>query len=279
MPVENEVPGTEPAVESGNTDALGGTIPAPVTENPAWSTQLDKFPDSVKHIAREAFSEWDKDVQTRFTGIQEKYKPYQAYVDQNIDPQKLESAWGLAQLLESDPTGFTQLLAQQLGMTIQQAEEAVEDLQAEAGGEVDPTIAAMQQQITELTDFITGQQQQQQQSQLAQQQEQQIDQEFAALEGTHGKLQPEIKNQILKEMLRLSFESNQPVTVQQAYDSVESFARIVRQQPRPGQLAPRVMPSGGAVPVTKPEKSLGQLSPKETKQYVADLLTQQLASQ
>lgn len=129
-----------------NTDALGGTVTPEVAENPAWSTHLEKFPDSVKHIAKEAFSEWDKEVQTRFTGIQEKYKPYQGYVDQNIDPQKLESAWGLAQLLESDPQGFAELLAQQLGLTVQQAEAAVEELQeVEPAGEVDPMLATLQE--------------------------------------------------------------------------------------------------------------------------------------
>lgn len=269
-------------VAAGNTDALGGTIPqAPAPENPAWAPYVEKFPEVVQHIAKETFSEWDKGVQQRFQAIHEQYKPFKSYVEQGVDPVRIQSALGLAELLEQNPREFAGLLAEQLGLTVAEANAVTKELvEGEVSEEeVDPRYTQLQQQQEQLIEYITQRDAAEQQQQLQQQQETQLSTELEQLETKYGPLQDVIKNQVLREALRLSAETNKPVSLQQAYDNLESFVSAVRNVPRAGQNAPRVMPSGSSIPVTPPSKTLGQLSPAETKEYVAQLLARQLEGQ
>lgn len=260
------------------TDALGGTVTPPLAaENPAWHAYVEKFPDPVKHIARETFAEWDKNTQGQFTEIRDRYRPYQQFVDNKVDPARLEAAYGVAEMLETDPQGFARLLTQQLGLTIQEAEAVaaqVEENQGQGAVEVDPIVKELQDKIAGFENYFQTQQQEREN----QQQEQSINAEFADIEKSHGALRPEIKDQVLKEALRISMTENRPVTMQEAYASLDKFAQIVRSVPRPGQLAPQVLSGSGSVPVSPPSKPMGQLTSAETRSYVAELLAREAAA-
>lgn len=272
----------------GSSDEGVSTAPEPhpfsgqpsqdaASNNPAWAAHLDKFPDPVKGIAREAFTEWDKNVQSRFDSLSKQYSPYKSFIDQKVNPDELQKAWGIAQMIQEDPQGFARTLAQYVGLNIQEAQQVLE--QQQPMEEVDPQIAALQQSVQQLTDFISQQQQAAQTSQLVQQHEQQIDSEFTALEAKHGKFSPAIRNQILKEAMRISSVTNKLVTMEEAYNSLDNFVQEVRSYARPGDLAPSVLNSGNGIPVTTPNKTPGQLTPKETREAAAQVAARYLAQQ
>lgn len=272
-PIENSAP-----VEGGETNALGGTLAQPVKENPAWSQYVDQFPDVVKPQARTIFSQWDKDVQSRFQGIHEQYKPFKSFIDNGVNPEELNSAWEIAQIMQRDPQGFTRLLAEQLGLSIEEA-QALEEAVENDDEYDDPRYEQLQSQVQQLSNFIEQQQQQQIAMQQQQEVEQQLDNEFNELEAKYGKLSPTIKNQVLREALRIVNETNQPVTMEQAYNSLEQFVREVREVPRPGTNAPPVLPGGGGMPLTPAGKSPGQMTATERKARAAEVAARLLAQQ
>lgn len=264
------------------TDGLGGNLPPqPSTgtpgENPAWKEYLDQFPDSVRHIARDAFTKWDSGVQQRFDSINKQYQPYKSFIDQKLDPNELNSAYQVASMLRDDPVGFTQLLAERLGLTLTEAQALTEQVSNETQDEPeeDPRIQQLMESQQQLLSTFQQQEQARQQEQMVQQQTQQMEVEFAQIEQAYGRPLPvELKNEVMREALRLSHETNKPVSMQDAYSSLEKLVSAVRNVPRPGATAPRTMPSGGSMPVSKPQQSLGSLTSKDTKGLVTQLLIQ-----
>jgi hypothetical protein len=274
-----------PAESETSTDALGGTVQPKPNDgggNPAWNEYLERFPEPVRHIARDTFSEWDKQVQGQFTQIRDLYKPYQKFVDDKVDPARLEAAYGVAQTLEQDPQGFARLLADHLGLTIQEAQAVVADQieqgqQEEVQGQEsdDPRIAQLMQQVQQFEQFF----QQQQEQEYARQAEAQLNTELDALKKQYGaQVIDQIQDELFKEANRIIAAENRPVTLQEAYANLESFAQRVRSVPRPGQLAPQVLSGGSSVPLSKPDKSMGQLSGSETRNLVAEMIARDLAA-
>lgn len=84
-----------------------------------------------------------------------------------------------------------------------------------------------------------------------------------------------VKEQLLKEALRLTTVSGKPVSLTDAWKSLEAFVKAVREVPRPGQLAPKVLSGSNAHPAPDPEKPLGKLSANETKSAVMDYVLKQ----
>lgn len=284
MPVGDEggTPSENTPEAGGDTNALGGTIPQPTQENPAWAGYVEKFPTELMPLAKETFAEWDKNVQQKFQSIHEQYKPFKPFLDQKVDPGELDAAWKIAGILKQDPTGFAKLLAEQVGLTFTEAQQVTQELQnqqqdPDEAEEVDPALAGLQQQVQQLTQFIAQQQQQEQQAQIQAEVDADLNNQFAALEDKYGKLDQVIKNQVLREALRLSVETDQPVTMEQAYSNLEQFVSQVRQVPRPGQFAPQVLPKGGGMPLSPAPKNPGEMSSSERKQQAAAVAARLIA--
>ena len=113
--------------------------------NEAWAPMLNQLPDAYHNVVAPHLKEWDRGVQQRFDSLNQRYSPYQKFVDQKVDPQLVEVGLSLVEQLRNDPNSFYQELGDRLGITAQQAQELVEE---EAGSEEyeDPRIAQMQQQ-------------------------------------------------------------------------------------------------------------------------------------
>lgn len=175
--------GTEQTTE---TNALGG---APVqqetqeTSHP-WDQHVEAFPEGVRGIARERFAQMERDFNGRFQTLQEQYKPYKDFVDKKVDPTRLQAAYGFAEQFEADPAQFVTYLAQQLGLTIQQAQQVAQEVQQEQDptGEENPELVALREQQEQVMQFLVSQQEQQQQQQVLQEQEQNITNEIAQIE-------------------------------------------------------------------------------------------------
>lgn len=250
------------------------------SDNPAWASHLEKFPEGMRGLARDSFAEFDKGVQSQFEKIHQQYAPYKPFLENKVDPQRLIDAYNFALNLEQDPVGTTKLLAQQLGISLAEAQQVVDEAQQEGDEDenVDPRYQQLEQNFQNLSEFI----QQQEQQRIAQEQQAQLDAEldsgFAEIESQiGGKLPDLVKNQVLQQMLYMSSMQNRAVTVQEAFAEVNKFVEQIRQQPRPGATAPRVTPSGGSIPVSPPDgKTLGQLSPSERKKLAGAVVSRQV---
>ena len=276
--------GFTPSGGDGGTNALGGVAPpaAPAEgENPAWASALEKFPEGLRGVARETFSEWDRNTQAKFNQIHEQYKPFKPFLDQGLDPEWMQQAVTVAQQLETDPEGFTRTIAQHLGLTFAEAQQAIEDATG-AGtdtGETDPRLVELQQSQAALIEMFQQQEQARQFEQLSVQAEQSLTSELAQLEATHGKMTDVVRNEVLQRALMMNAATGQPASLEDAYASLEQFVSQIRSVPRPGAMAPRVIPSGSSVPAPPAGKSLGSMSSAEAKQYAADIAARYMTQQ
>lgn len=271
-------------------DEGGGSAPEPVpfsepapqqqtSENPAWAPYLHEVPEPLRPTVKNAFTKWDQDVNTRFSTINQQYEPYKPLIDQKIPADDLQKAWGMAQMLQEDPHGFVKTLAGYLGITLQEAQAVAEQVAEEQPPEeeVNPRVAQLEEQLNQVMGYITQREQAQQQQILERQQEQQIGEELAALEKRVGKLSPTVQNEILREALRISTVTNKPVSMEEAYSSLNAFVQEVRRVPSPGDTAPQVLSGSNGIPLTPAGKTPGQYTPKETRQAAAELAARFLA--
>lgn len=272
MPAGDEgTPGAVPSAVPGDA----AIEPAATSDNPSWAPYLEEFPEIIRPTAKKTFADWDSKVEKRFETIHQKYQPFKQFIDEGVDPTRVRNALGLADILERDPQGFAQLLAEQLGLTIQQAQEVVEELEDQEEPSTDPRITQLEEAQQQIMQHFQDQNAQQQREQLDIQQNQILDTELADLEKTYGKFNKVVKEQLLKEALRLTTVSGKPVSLTDAWKSLEAFVKAVREVPRPGQLAPKVLSGSNVFPAPAPEKPLGKLSDKETKSAVMDYVLRQ----
>lgn len=271
--------GSAPAPQ---TDALGGNTPPQQevpAENPAWAGYLEQVPEPVRPLVKGAFGKWDQDVQSRFESINQRYAPYKEFLDKRVDPTELQNAWKVAQMLQSDPQGFTRKLAQHLGLSIAETEALVENQQEQQQQiSVDPQLAEMQQALSDLQQYIENDARQRQYQEIQAQQDQALQDEMAAIEQRTGKLSDIVKNEILREALRLSTERGAVVSLEEAYFSLNEFAQHIRSVGNPGANAPQVLAGTNGVPLTPPGKTMGQLSRQETRDAVGAIIARNAAA-
>lgn len=120
--------------------------------NQAWAPLLDNLPEQFRKMdsVLEPLKSWDKNYQE----LQEKYKPYEALPEQFRDPETLTASMNLFTHLNQDPQGFLGLLAQQLGVSLAEAKEIVEESQEEDtplefNEDDDPRLVALAKQLEE----------------------------------------------------------------------------------------------------------------------------------
>lgn len=77
-------------------------------DNPAWAEILQVLPTSLHSQVRPALEKWDRGVQQRFEQVQQQYSPYKSFAEQKVSPEDIEVALGIAQRINTDPTGFFQ---------------------------------------------------------------------------------------------------------------------------------------------------------------------------
>lgn len=265
------------------SNALGGNAvetPAPAETSHPWDSYVEKFPEGVRGIARESFSELEKNFNGQFQKVHEQYRPFKNFIDQKVDPERLNAAYQFATQFEADPQQFVTYLAEHLGLTIQQAQavaEAVAD--DESTTEENPEIASLREQQEQFMQQVLQHQQAQEAEKINQEADANLRDELVEIESKYGKMTDVVRNEVLNRALAMSYQTNKPISLMDAYESLERFVGQVQSAPRPGASAPRVLSSGSAVPITPSGKSLGQMSNKETKAAAGAVVARMLAEQ
>jgi hypothetical protein len=210
--------------------------------NPAWNPLLEKLPTEFHNIIAPTLREWDSGVQKRFQDVQSQYAPYKNYVEQKVDPDQINTALQVAQLLRDNPRFVYDKMVEQYGEEWGVYDQGDEDDGAD-GFDADmpdigahPAIQQIQAQQQAIAEFQQAQIEQQEKTKI----DAEIERDFAAVSEKYG----ELSQQDVEMVVSLALSKNVPVT--QAADQVFTYAP--RQQTAPGHNLPNIVPPGGGVP-------------------------------
>ena len=117
--------------------------------NEAWKPLLDVLPEGMHPLIKEPLTQWDQNYQK----LQEEYKPYKDLPEAYRSPERITQAMTVLQNLEANPHQVLQLLAENLGVSLAEAKEIVEEAKEEEEPEFseddDPRLIALAKQIKE----------------------------------------------------------------------------------------------------------------------------------
>lgn len=197
------------------------------------------------------------------------YEPLKGYADfhkSGITPDKVGTALNLQQFIENNPQQAYEAIGNFLGITPQQAQQAVEEENGngqESSPEADallndPRYKTLQEQVQTLMQVTVMKDQQERQSKAAQEADASLDKELADLRKKHGDF-PE--REIVMRM------ANNDMTAEEALADFTQLADSLRRRP-----APFLMGNGGQVPRNNIDPT--KLTPKDTRALAAQMMQQ-----
>jgi hypothetical protein len=236
---------TEPQAQQSelNSEPVADAAPEPQQDsggNPAWKGMLDQLPAEFHKVVQPHLEKWDQ----TYRAEQEKYAAYRPYVDNGIQPDTINQALQFLQAVNQRPQDVYNWLAQQPGITPQQAAQIADQVE-EIGGEDDPNDArlkAIEAQNAQIQQIIQREAEKVEEEQFYSR----IDKDFKALQAHYGF--NEAAGRRILEFANNRFQQTNRLDMQAAYNDYQSFVAEVRSQPRANDFAPNVLPTGGGVP-------------------------------
>jgi len=243
--------------------------------NPAWESVRTKLDPVSFHAIEDELKKWDKSAESRISSLNQQLKQY----NELGSPEQLQTYASIAQKLDTEPETVYNALGEFLKQngrmpeTEQEMQDAVDD-QEDAESEenpLDPRIAQLEQQQQQLQEFLA----QQEQVKIQQEADQALDQEIQELR----QQMPDFTEDDVKEVLmRAAFQlqsGNQKVKLADvAQEYMDKTVNRIRAVPRPGDSAPRLLPTSGGVPNGQQQAPLGKMSRTDVQDYIAASLQQ-----
>lgn len=270
------VPMPETGGETTGTENVGGSEPVETTGgenaggesmNPAWNPLLEKLPSSLHQLITPELRSWDKNFQDKISEVQSQYEPYKQFLDNKIEPQTIEQAIGLYNLINQNPQLVYEQMQQFYGFgggqgqedqgNNPQGEEEEFDLgDPNADITQHPKFQEMAQNQQLLAQVIMEEHNAKQEAALSQQ----IEDEISAVKE---------KNPDIDELLLVQTALGGNMTIAEAADYINSYnERILTASKRP---APKLFPVGGALPAAE-QPDPTKMDSKQTRQTVAAIL-------
>lgn len=275
---------TDPAAENAAPVETAPTGDTGSGDNPAWAPLRDALDPISYSKVTPYLKEFDKQANTRIESLNQEYGWAKELTKQGITPDHVTMALGAAQALSERPEevySSLQTFLQENNRLPNQQELAqqVEDDKEDDKTPSDPRLDQIAQQQQQLADAFEAQQQSQQQAIMAQQAEQSLGQEIADLKTKH----PDFQDADVQEVIRRAAATAQVnlANGRQEVPSLEDMAaewigqiNRIRSTPRPGDSAPRLLPTNGGVPSSGAvsQKTLGQLPRQDIQNLIADSL-------
>lgn len=274
--METEFSGTESAgVTSTETFTPGPENTEPTSTpntgggNPAWAPIREALGPSFQ-LVENHLKEFDKQAQSKIEKLNAQLKEYTSFGD----VKQLQAYQNLAQRLDSEPMAVYEKLGEWLrsqGLLKEaQQVEAMADQMDDQNEDIDPRLKELQQAQEEMRRFLEAQEQER----IAREADMALEQEVGSLRQAH----PELSDADIREVLqRAAFNAQQgrDDSLEAAYqDYVENVVNRIRNAPRAGDSAPRLLPTGGGVPANQQGQSLGSMNKSDVQSLVAGLLQQ-----
>lgn len=259
-PIEGETQEvTADTTAAADFNALGD-IPEPSgqpesakSEYPAtWGEVLNKIPEEFHASVAPALKAWDQGVTSRFEKLHSQYSPYEEFVKGGVSPDDLRASLGVYQNLNSNPTGFLELLRDTLieqGL-YQEAAQVQEEINDDEADEYEDNPFAQQlQQIQQQLSEREEREQQQEQERLHQEAViaagNQIEQEFSELESRVGPLNKDLRKAIADQAWSMQQRTGRDVPLHIAYQNLQN---IIAQTRGAATSAPKTVSAGGGLP-------------------------------
>ena len=258
----------EETTEQQPTDESGG--------NPAWDSLRSKLDPVSFHNIQEDLKNFDKNAESRISSLNQQLKQY----NELGSPEQLQNYAVIAQRLDTEPEVIYNALGEflkqngRLPETAQEMQDAVDEEEAtnETGeAPVDPRLAQLEQQQQQMQEFL----EQQEQMRVQQEADVALEQEIGELKSAH----PDFSDDDVQEVLmRAAFKlqsTGKAVNLSDvAQEYVDKTVNRIRAVPRPGDSAPRLLPTSGGMPGGQQAKPLGQLSRNDIQSLIASSIEQ-----
>lgn len=233
--------------------------PTPPGEMPLYEGLGTEWNDIVGALPEDRRAELAPRIKERL-GAFEPLKQWDDLQKSGITPDQANTALSIFNIIENDPRKVYETIGKHLGITPQQAQAAVKEVEktAEEAG-IDPRILTMQQQIDTLAQIAIGERQQSVAEKAIKEQDALLEKSLSDLKSKYGEDIDE--EQIIMRMV------HHDITPEQAYkDWSEMVTKIRARRP-----APILMGSGsGAIPSRAIDPT--KLSNQDTKSIVAQML-------
>ncbi len=236
-----------------------------------WSSVLEQIPSQFREQVTPALKDWATQTQQQY---ETQYADWKTFIDRKIDPNQIQSAFGLAAALETDPVNTIKTLQQYfegqgLSFTDQQAaqiaNQAAQQVQpAQQQGALDPAIQARFDEMKQQQDLISNVLVKKHQEDLAKQEDAKVGAEFDSL---HKKMTREFGKDFNEQIvggLALATGMNLEQAARAYYAEINQH---VQGAMRP---APNVLGTGGGLPTNRP--NVRQMGEEELNNYAADFV-------
>lgn len=267
-----ETSAEEFTTDSGPVDG-GENLATEGGGNPAWESLRTKLdPISFKSI-EEDLKGWDKNAESRISSLNSQLKTYKDLGE----VEQLQSYAALAQQIDAQPEVIYEALGNflrengRMPETQEELQDAVDDAEEDGQEYRDPRFDELAKQQEQMREFL----EQQEQARLEQEADYALEQEIGQLQQAF----PDFTNDDIQEVLmRAAFELNngqERKLEEVAKEYIEKTVNRIRAVPRPGDSAPKLLPTSGGVPTSNGQGTpLGKMSRTDVQSLIAASLQQ-----
>ena len=243
--------------------------------NPAWDSLRSKLDPVSFHSIEEDLKSFDKNAESRISSLNQQLKQY----NELGSPEQLQNYAMIASRLDTEPEVIYNALGEflkqngRLPNTEQELQDAVDEEEAtnESQSPVDPRLAQLEQQQQQMQDFLA----QQEQMRVQQEADSALEQEINELKQAHPEFsEDDVREVLMRAAFQLQSSGKTAKLSDVAQEYVDKTVNRIRAVPRPGDSAPRLLPTSGGMPGGQQAKPLGQLSRSDVQSLIASSIEQ-----
>jgi small-conductance mechanosensitive channel len=232
--------------------------------NPAWNDVLSAVPEDAHSQITPHLRNWDQNFQR----VQSDFAPYKEFKEAGVTADQIKMGMGLMQALEQNPKQVYDLLAQQFNFSADSGQGDAEPQEDDVFGDLPEAVKSqlalvpqLQQQLDTLTQWAV----QNQQGSAEAQEDEALENLMGQLRQTHGDFD---EHYVLSKMQ----------AGQNAEDAIKDYQAFVERISTEAQRpkAPKILGSGSIIPGEQ-SLNVNKMDPKQTKDYVAQLLAHNAA--
>lgn len=236
--------------------------PTPPGDSPLFEGLGTEWNDIVGAIPEDRRAELAPRIKQRLDARDETYAPLKQWEDFNksgITPEHTRAALNVFSIIENNPRQVIDTIAGHLGLTVGEAQKALDTLEEAAKDNPDdPRLATLQKQVDVLSQIALYQKQETAQQQLNSQAEAAVNKELDDLKAKHGNDVNE--REVIMRML------HEGMSAEDAHKDFMGVAAEIRKT----RAAPMLMGGTGVVPQRSIDVT--KLDSKSTKDLVAQMM-------
>jgi len=244
--------------------------------NPAWDSLRSKLDPVSFHSIQEDLKNFDKNAESRISSLNQQLKQY----NELGSPEQLQNYASIAQRLDTEPEVIYNALGEflkqngRLPNTETELQNAVDEEEATNESDesfTDPRLAQLEQQQQMMQEFLA----QQETQRIQQEADSALEQEINELKNVHPDFsEDDVREVLMRAAFQLQSSGKAAKLSDVAQEYVDKTVNRIRAVPRPGDSAPRLLPTSGGVPAGQQAKPLGKLSRDDVQNLIASSIQQ-----